>query len=598
MPTLFNSTSLVGFRQDFSSFKTPASKFFTDEGYQNTKPTVAVDFVKNVYGEQGNKTNNISDFATFDRAGHATMIDENGVLKWAPHNIVPDSENLSLNVTESDVTLTRGFMGPNGRKNAVHVQKTTEGDTFLYSSLDLKEYHYKKIWARTVSGTGTVALLGYHAHLQHHFTLTEEWQLFEVENCTECTGGVNFYYVDFRYGSLDEVLIAEPECIRFDLGGTADNPATQRTYVPTSGTPVYLPRVGHHSYENGEWVNKGLLIESAAATNLVTTDRFGGFSGLTYTVGSDPKFGEGVFNLTNPEPDLTGYLRARVNIEVGKTYCASFYIKPVDTGEYFYTLFHANAFGNDAADHRMARFNPVLLESIQTGGEIVAKGIIPQGDGWYFCYSSCVATATDANAVIQIFREQPGTFAGADIVGLQVEEGAIPSSHVPIGSTVTTNRLAETMSFPVYQPGGTTTFRFEGSLDYYNSASSDEATLLLFAQGGSGGWLRVRLRTDGANPSWELAHKLDPTTDTDASITTTSYSDGLGVPFSVAGYFSDTGTQVSTEGSVSSVLPIVTDLPDLPAGYVNVCQNFRGSVSRIAYWDEVLDATALSKFTT
>ena len=40
------------------------------------------------------------------------------------------------------------------------------------------------------------------------------------------------------------------------------------TYVPTTSSAVYAPRVGHHVYNGSAWVNEGILHESEARTNL------------------------------------------------------------------------------------------------------------------------------------------------------------------------------------------------------------------------------------------------------------------------------------------------------------------------------------------
>jgi len=53
---------------------------------------------------------------------------------------------------------------------------------------------------------------------------------------------------------------------RSDLGGMVDNPDTGSSYVPVQG---FLPRRGNHRWNGTAWVNAGLKIESAQATNLL-----------------------------------------------------------------------------------------------------------------------------------------------------------------------------------------------------------------------------------------------------------------------------------------------------------------------------------------
>ncbi len=71
---------------------------------------------------------------------------------------------------------------------------------------------------------------------------------------------------------------------RSDLGGMANAPGTSSTYVATSGTPVYLPRINHHKYIDSTWTNVGCLFDPQGATQLFeNTD--GGLStqGVTVT---------------------------------------------------------------------------------------------------------------------------------------------------------------------------------------------------------------------------------------------------------------------------------------------------------------------------
>ena len=77
----------------------------------------------------------------------------------------------------------------------------------------------RSIYARTVSGTGTVAMLGFHgANSQYIRTLTTEWQRFEAPVNTSEAGGAVFYCVDFRAGTLNELLIADAQ---LEVGSTA-----------------------------------------------------------------------------------------------------------------------------------------------------------------------------------------------------------------------------------------------------------------------------------------------------------------------------------------------------------------------------------------
>ena len=88
----------------------------------------------------------------------------------------------------------------------------------------------RSIFARTVSGTGTVNLLSHNSNTNNLFTVTEDWQRFEVDS-SNAAGVSNFYAVDFRGSStLTEVIV---------FGADATNSeAFIPTYIKTNGGPA------------------------------------------------------------------------------------------------------------------------------------------------------------------------------------------------------------------------------------------------------------------------------------------------------------------------------------------------------------------------
>lgn len=156
--------------------------------------------------------------ATFDevlthtRAGNATMVDSDGLLKWAPHNLAVNS---ATPATQS-ITVVDG------------ADYTVE-----------------------ISGSGSVALSGAGTG-----TVTDGTPVEVTASTTTLTLTVT--------GSPDAMW-----AYRSDLGGMVNNPDTGTSYVPTEGSAIYLPRRNHHVFDGTSWVNRGLLIEPEAATNLL-----------------------------------------------------------------------------------------------------------------------------------------------------------------------------------------------------------------------------------------------------------------------------------------------------------------------------------------
>ena len=127
-------------------------------------------------------------------------------------------------------TLTTGQLAPDGTYNATKVSGVLNS-TSLYRASESSTTASRSIYARTVSGTGTVNLMSYGSNTNNNFTITEEWQRFELTG-SSATGGTNFYAVDFRFPSsnpLTELII---------WGGQSEEATYPTSYIPTSGSTV------------------------------------------------------------------------------------------------------------------------------------------------------------------------------------------------------------------------------------------------------------------------------------------------------------------------------------------------------------------------
>ncbi|HMA78799.1 MAG TPA: hypothetical protein VKP88_06780, partial [Candidatus Paceibacterota bacterium] len=174
------------------------------------EPELVFDFENEVYRTNGS-TSTFDDAMTFSRSGNATMVDSDGLLKWAPHNLAlnsatPATQSITV-VSGADYTVE--CTGVSIALSGAGTGTVTEGNPV-------------EITASTTTLTLTV---------------------------TGSTGTMWVY--------------------RSDLGGMVNNPDTGNSYVPTTSSAVYLPRRGHHVYNDTSWVNEGVLVESEARTNLV-----------------------------------------------------------------------------------------------------------------------------------------------------------------------------------------------------------------------------------------------------------------------------------------------------------------------------------------
>jgi hypothetical protein len=128
----------------------------------------------------------------------------------------------------STVTLTSGQLAPDGTLGATKISGTL-GLSSIYLPSSTSTTATRSIYARTVSGTGTAKLMSHNSNTNNLFTLTEEWQRFELTT-SNSSGGTNFY-VDFRDTSqtLNEFII---------WGAQSEELSYATSYIPTLGSSV------------------------------------------------------------------------------------------------------------------------------------------------------------------------------------------------------------------------------------------------------------------------------------------------------------------------------------------------------------------------
>ena len=143
-------------------------------------------------------------------------------------NLVPYSEDFPQWTAGSDLALSNSFLAPDGTNTAYKVTKTGASQPYLTNNLGLTATTTRSIYARTVSGTGTAALLSHNSNTNNTFTLTEQWQRFELSDTASSSGLTTFYAADFRgSGTLTEYII---------WGANATNDQDYATsYIPTNG---------------------------------------------------------------------------------------------------------------------------------------------------------------------------------------------------------------------------------------------------------------------------------------------------------------------------------------------------------------------------
>lgn len=123
-------------------------------------------------------------------------------------------------------TLTGGQLAPDGTLTATKISGTI-GSSNIALGTSSSTTATRTIYAKTVSGTGTAKLMSYYGNTNNLFTLTEEWQRFELTGSIS-TGGPTFY-IDFRDNSqtLSEFII---------WGAQSEELTYATSYIPTNGS--------------------------------------------------------------------------------------------------------------------------------------------------------------------------------------------------------------------------------------------------------------------------------------------------------------------------------------------------------------------------
>ena len=143
-------------------------------------------------------------------------------------NVITYSELFSdASWNDIDVSLESGYLAPDGTNNAYKVTSTGTQSHLYTGGVGGAIGKHKSIYARTLSGTGTVNLCNHNSDTNALFTITEQWQRFDISH-----SGIDvFYAVDFRGAgaTLSEVII---------WGAQMEQQSYATSYIPTEGATV------------------------------------------------------------------------------------------------------------------------------------------------------------------------------------------------------------------------------------------------------------------------------------------------------------------------------------------------------------------------
>ena len=635
------SIDTLSFRQverDRSVNDTPLSV-----SYSEYEPDL--DFVFTAEDYTTNNTSTDFDSAIVaTRNSNATMVDSDGLLKWAPHNELTYSEEfenpawpkstiavISNQATSPDGTTTADLLYPIStgslRRTLRPISGLTDGAkyTAVYYIKPTSGFGSKYVQVMCCRATMYVDLSDGSigeitgSPTNTSVTLVDEGY-YKIELSAVATLSAGSQYVQILFADADNSLAITADgtegfycwgahLYRSDLGGMVNNPDRGDSYVPTTTSARYLPRRGHHVYDGSAWVNEGLLVESEERTNLqLYSDNFtasGWNSNNAGTLTQDTVAPDGTLSAWTMVDDNTGG-SADVNI-------SRFFSGVIDTTSFTASIF-AKADGNSFIALRTLFFNAgqdfswfdLSAGTVGTVGTNHDSATIEDyGNGWYRC-SITFTTGVGEDATGAVYfgtcesngvwtTPKDGT-SSTKFWGVQIEQGSTPSSYIPTsGSTAT--RAAETLTVPSANlPYNNTamSIQMEGKMTY---ADEDTALNEIFYRWyiNGGNKIETYISTSSTNVGTVVFDQRELISGVGVVISPELFSPGILVPYNISSRHGSTFINGAVDGTALTANTTPTALPDLSTTDLNLAYDYMGTIKRFRIWDEDVADTGIEK---
>ena len=523
---------------------------------------------------------------------NATMVDSDGLLKWRPHNNITKSNTFST-WSKNSTIVDNAAVGPNGIANTASTVNFPSTTSYLYNLSTVAVSAGDKVtlaaWVRSDTITSlTFATNGRTNPANNasdaNLAVTPTWTLVSFES-TVAGNDTGLFFMIGKYNpaspasQIGDLELYGAHIFRSDLGGMANNPDTNSSYVPTTNTNVYAPRRGHHVYNGSAWVNEGILHESEARTNVFTysSDLSNVVWGMV-TSTTTANAGVSPSGLTDAlRWEGTGsstFYQSTAYIDTA-TYTVSCWVKSNGASKDTFRLFGRDSY--------------------------ISADFTATSDWVRYSFTFTTTQIASASRQAGVARDTAGADTDLLLYGFQIELGSTPSSYIPTTSGATVTRAAETLTVPAANlPYDSTnmSIQMDGKMTYADTGISSEVEMYRWILNGTN-YINSTVQAYSSKTGEPVFSQRESATALDSVVGSgNTYAPDTNVPFNIAVRHGSTFINAANEGTLLTANTTPTALPNLSSTNLTLGFDFLGTIGQLRMWDEDITDAGLVEAST